>query len=149
MNAISEFSLEKHSGPYESWPLKSRLLRHGGPTSLLLPGHSLLHQFRTEHGFLFITDDDCPMEEVTHFVLCDSDLQSISSRFVGWAYCSFTLERVEWVDAQHLLAVFDHDDPWVVTIRSWGIPYLVPRLKLTRMKSPNQALQATAAPPRS
>ena len=149
MTALNEFSLEKHSGPYESWPLKSRLLRHGEPTALLLPGYSLLHQFRIGHGFLFVTDYDCPMEEVTEFTLCDSELRSISRRFVGWAYCSFTLERVEWLDAEHLLAVFDHDDRWLVSIRSWGIPYLMPRLKLTRMKSPNEALQATAAPPRN
>ena len=149
MTALTEFSLEKHSGPYESWPLKTRLLRNGEPISLLLPGYSLLHQFSTEQGFLFITDDDCPMEEVAHFILCDSDLRCVSSRFVGWAYCSFILERVEWLDPRHLLAVFDHDDPWLVTIRSWGIPYLLPRLKVARMKSPNPALQATAASPRS
>jgi hypothetical protein len=114
-----------------------------------VPGYSLLHQFRTERGYLFVTDDDCPMEEVTHFILCDFRFRRVSSRFVGWAYCSFLLERVEWLDPWHLLAVFDHDDSWLVTIRSWGIPYLVPRLKLARLKSPNQALQATAAPPRS
>jgi hypothetical protein len=149
MTALTEFSLKKHPGPYESWPLKSRLLRNGEPTSLLLPGYSLLHQFRTEHGFLFITNYDCPMEEVTEFTLCNSKLRRISVRFVGCPYDSFTLQRVEWIDERHLMAVFDQNDPWLVTIRRWSIPYFRPRLTVRRMKSPNEAPHATATAPGS
>src|SRR5437867_9201341 len=106
MTPLTEFSLEKHSGPYESWPLKSRLLRNGQPTRLSLSGYQLLHQFRVEPGFLFITDYDCPYEESTHVTLCDSNLRRLSSRFLGWPYTSFLLHRVEWLDPQRLVAIF-------------------------------------------
>ena len=138
MTALTEFSLEKHPGPYESWPLNSRLLRNGEPTRLSLRGYQLLYQFHTQEGFLFVTDYDCPFEESTFITLCDSNLRQISRRFFGWPYTSFILHRVEWLDPRHLVAVFDEYCKYLVTIRPWGIPWLRPRLKLSRMKSPNR-----------
>jgi hypothetical protein len=132
MTQLTEFSLETHSGPYESWPLKSRLLRNGQPTHLKLSGYQLLHQFRTDSGFLFVTDYDCPFEEMTHFTLCDSNLRRLSNRFLGAPYTSFLLRRVEWLDPRHFMAIFDEYCQYLLTIRSWGIPYLRPRLKLSR-----------------
>jgi hypothetical protein len=145
MTPLTEFSLETHAGPYESWPLKSRLLRNGQPTRLLLWGHQLLYQFRTENGFLFITDDDCMFEEITHFTLCDSNLRRLSVRFLGAPYTSFLLHRVEWLDPKRFLAIFDEYCQYLLTIRSWGIPWLRPRLKLSRrFKKPNPALMTDA-----
>src|SRR5687768_8225119 len=98
MTFVNEFSLQKHEGPYKTWPLKSRLFRNGQPTTLSLPGYSLLHQFLIEDGFLFITDYNCPMEEITEFTWCDSSLRRTSSRSVGWPYESFLLDRLEALD---------------------------------------------------
>jgi hypothetical protein len=47
MNSISRLALEQHEGPYEKWPLRSRLFLDGKPTGLSLPGYDLLHQFET------------------------------------------------------------------------------------------------------
>jgi len=139
MTALTEFSLEKHSGPYESWPLRSRLLRNGQPTRISLTGHQLLYQFNTEDGFLFVTDYDCPFEESTHLTLCDSNLRCLSRRFFGAPYTSFMLRKAEWLDPRRIVVIFDEYCQHLVTIRRWGIRYLWPRLKVSRMKSPKRA----------
>src|SRR6266508_3806727 len=45
MKPIIRFALEKHDGPYETWPLRSRVSLDGKPTDISLPGYTLLHQF--------------------------------------------------------------------------------------------------------
>ncbi len=78
---------------------------------------------------------------MTHFTLCDSSLRRLSNRFLGGPYVSFLLRRVEWLDPQRFMAIFDEYCQYLLTIRSWGIPWLHPRLKLSRrFKSPNRAL---------
>src|SRR5206468_5883961 len=44
MKPITRFALEKHDGPYETWPLRSRVSLDGKPTDISLPGYTLLHQ---------------------------------------------------------------------------------------------------------
>jgi hypothetical protein len=139
MDEITEFSLETHAGPYETWPVKSRLLRNGQPTRASLPGYVLLHQFRVAEGFLFITDYDCPFEEMTELTLCDHNLRRLSHRSFGAPYCSYLLQGVQVVDSRRLIVTIYKDHPSLVTLRDWNIPYLVPRLKITRSKSPTQA----------
>jgi len=135
MKAITEFSLEIPTVPREDWPLKLRLLRRGRPTSLALPGRELLHQFGDEAGFLFITDYDCPFEESIEFILCDAELVCRGRCTAGAPYCSVWLSHVEWIDHRHLRVELDRDGTWLLTIRSWGIPYLFPRLRLKRCKN--------------
>jgi hypothetical protein len=130
MTPISRFTLENHDGPYETWPLRSRLFLDGLPTDLTLPGYTLLHQFETAQGYVLVTDCDCPHEEVTSFALVSTRLRLQSCRWLGWMYETFLLERLDWRDDRTFIASFCGGRRWRFTIRRWGIPYLRPRLRV-------------------
>jgi hypothetical protein len=131
MKPINRFTLERHDGPYEKWPLRSRLFLDGRPTDLSLPGYALLHQFETSDGYILLTDYDCPFEEITNFVLISKHLRLLSCRWLGGMYETFLLERIEWIDPRTFIAFIGGSDHcWRLSIRSWGIPYIRPRLKL-------------------
>jgi hypothetical protein len=130
MKPITRFALEKHDGPYETWPLRSRLSLDGEPTDISLPGYTLLHQFETSNGYILVTDYDCPFEEITNFALISKQLRVQSCRWVGWMYETFLLERIEWIDDRTFTAHFHGSLCCRLTVRTWGIPYVRPRLKL-------------------
>ena len=90
MQPIERFSLERHSGPYETWPYRTRLLDGGAPTGLALPAYVLLHQFEVPGGFLLVLDDDCPHEEITSFCLLSADLRVAKCAFRSrrWHVCA-------------------------------------------------------------
>lgn len=130
MKPITRFALEKHDGPYETWPLRSRLSLDGKLTDISLPGYTLLHQFETSNGYILVTDYDCPYEEITNFALISKQLRVQSCRWLGWMYETFLLERIEWIDDRTFTAFFCGNLCCRLTVRSWGIPYFWPRLKL-------------------
>jgi hypothetical protein len=129
MTRIDRFSLETHEGPYEKWPLRSRLFLDGQPTDVRLPGYQLLDQFETPDGYILITDYDCPFEEATNFALVSKSLRLQSCRTIGWMYETYILERIEWQDELRFIAFIHGGCPWRFTIRSWWIPYIRPRLR--------------------
>jgi hypothetical protein len=133
MKPVSCFSLENHSGQYETWPLRTRLLRDGMPTSTLLPGYSLLYQFEIADGYLFVTDWDCPFEESTNFILVNKAFRVLSSRSIGAPYSSWMLVHLRCIDQNRCEADFGDGDTWLITIRPWGIPYLLSRIRLDRI----------------
>ena len=130
MKPINRFSLQQHDGPYEKWPLRSRLSLDGKPIGVSLPGYTLLQQFETSSGYILVTDYDCPFEEITNFALISKQLRLQSCRWLGWMYETFLLERIEWIDDRTFTAFFHGNLCCRITVRSWGIPYLRPRLKL-------------------
>jgi len=130
MKPINRFTLEKHDGPYEKWPPRSRLSLDGKPTDISLPGYALLYQFETSNGYILVTDYDCPFEEITNFALISKQLRLQSCRWLGWMYETFLLERIEWIDDRTFTAFFCGNFCCRLTVRSWGIPYVRPRLKL-------------------
>jgi hypothetical protein len=130
MKSITRFELQKHDGAYETWPLRSRLFLDGKPTGISLPGYTLLHQFETPNGYILVTDYDCPYEEITNFALISKQLRLKSCRWLGWMYETFLLERIEWIDDRTFTAFFCGNLSCRFTVRSWGIPYIRPRLKL-------------------
>jgi hypothetical protein len=129
---IDRFELQAHTGPYQSWPGRSRLIVDGELHSTAVPGYTLLRQYALSDGFLLVTDFDCPFEESTCFVLLSPYLRVLSHRTLGGMYSSFLLKRVQWCTERELVASFiDHGD-WRLTIRSWSVPYLRPRLGLVK-----------------
>lgn len=133
MGIVARFSLARHQGPYETWPLRTRLHADGKPTEVCVSGYELLHQFETPAGYLLVTDYDCPFEEATSFILLRRDLRLVSYRTLSVPYGSFSLDRIEQLADDRFRAVFYDNDAWLVVIRSWGIPYLRPRLQLKRI----------------
>lgn len=117
MRPIQTFSLERHDGPYERWPARTRLLRDGVDTGVDVPGYTLLHQLEVPGSrFLLITDHDCPWEEDTRVLLLDERLRVIASSTFGppWGY--FLLKDVTVVDERTLDLSFDARAPWRVTV---------------------------------
>jgi hypothetical protein len=135
MDTSTCFSLAPHSGPFESWPLRSLLLLDGVPCATQVPGCALRHQFALADGHLLVTDFDCPFEEATSFVLLNRKSQLVSCRTLAVPYGSYTLERFEWLDDRNARVTFSGNDPWLLTIRDWGIPLLRPRLRLGRIRA--------------
>ncbi len=137
MNTINRFSLEAHVGPYESWPLRSRLLIDGAPTGLKVKGYVLLRQFETASGFLLVTDYDCPFEESVNFVLVSKDLRKVlGERTLGAMYGTFLLENVTWTNERHFAATFmGIEGHWDFRIRDWSMPLIFQRLKMTYVAS--------------
>jgi hypothetical protein len=131
--AINRFALEKHDGPYKKWPLKSRLIVDGVKTETKIPGYSLLHQFETNTGYLLVTDYDCPFEEATDFSLLDREFSLLAHRSIGAMYCSFLLEKIEWLDENNLIATFYQDDHWKISIELFGGLLSQPRISAKPM----------------
>ena len=148
MHPIDRFALERHAGPYESWPHRTRLLDRAAPTQLKLGGYALLHQFEMAGGFLLVLDDDCPHEEITSFYLLGPDLRVLSRRWLGVPYGSFFLRAIEWIDERRFVADFSDGEQVAAEqierssarqptwdrvgfeFRSRGIPFVRPRLGL-------------------
>ena len=141
MEKICLFSLERHEGPYEKWPLRTRLFVNGEPSRTTLPGYTLLHQYLTEYGFLLLTDCDCPYEETTNIVLLDrTTLRIISHKQFCAPSASFNLDKFEWIDRQKAKLTFYKDDHWLLTLRPIGIAFLFPRLRVQRLHSPSESI---------
>ena len=139
MKPTTQFLLETPDVPYEQRPSHSQLFVDGKPTSLRLPGYSLLYQFDTQAGFLLVTDYDCPYEEITNFILLSHDLRVVSRRSLGATSftfipnASYLLKSIKWIDEWHFVAIPNGEDSnWLFTIRKWGIPYLRPQLKMQK-----------------
>ena len=133
MQTTSRFALESHAGPYEKWPLRSRVIVDGEPSPTVIPGYCLLDQFKIPGGYLLITDYDCPFEEATSFVLLGFSSELLSHRTLGVPYGSFNLEQIDWMDEMTAEVVFWENDRWLLTLRPWGIPFLRPRIHLRRI----------------
>ena len=118
MQVIIVFSLVTHSGAYKDWPLKTPLLLNGQPTSLVIPGFQLLHQFQLQSGeYLLITDWDCPFEEATEFLLISGDFKIIARKKLGTPYASFLLDSVEVLNNHQLKVTIFENDHFLLTIK--------------------------------
>lgn len=137
MIPINCFSLRFPSGERDSWPERVQLRADIKTTSLTVSGYALLHQFETSHGFVLVTDFDCPYEEAVCFTLIDKSLAKIESeRCVGSPYGSYWLQRIVWRDDRHFTASFKNEsDQWEFSIRSWGLPLVRQKLAMVRVKS--------------
>jgi hypothetical protein len=130
MKRIERFSLQADS----------LLVADGEPTSSRIPGIEILEQFEIIAGYLLVTDYDCPFEETFHFILLDHDLRTVSCRSLG-ARFSFVpdggvhlLQELRWEDDWHFVVILtDAPERWRFTIRKFGIPFLQPRLSITRL----------------
>jgi hypothetical protein len=114
MQPLTTFSLQKHAGPYESWPLVSGLLREGIGVGKNVPGYVLEAQYRCHVGYLFVTSWDCPFEEQLEVVLTDERFDILDSRSIGAMYDSTWLMSHEPLGDSQLLLHCDND--WDVRV---------------------------------
>lgn len=106
----------------------------GELTRTRIPGYCLLHQFKTQFGYLLITDFDCPFEEATSFSLLSFSNQLLSHHTLGVPYGSFNLERIDWIDETSAKVVFYEKDQWLLTLRPRRIPFIWSRIQLRRIR---------------
>ena len=102
MELQQRFSLAKHVGPYEHWPVKTALLCDGVPTGTQIEGYVIEAQYRCAHGHLLITSFDCPFEEANSFTLLDDRFQVLAEAKLGVMYGSFLLND-HWPLDRHTL----------------------------------------------
>ncbi len=136
MTPIDRLALEQHSGPYENWPTRSRLIDAGVITATHVPGYNLLHQFELKAGSLLVTDYDCPFEEATTFILLAPDLHVLDTHTFGAPYASFLLDRIEVIDDSSLRVVFYDEDAWRVSVHKPALRFMRPRLRAERWPKP-------------
>jgi hypothetical protein len=135
MTELSEFSLGPSSSAVQKWfGNDSQLFRDGKPIPLHVEGSVLRHQFHTTQGYLFITDYDCPFEEITHITLCSHDFHLLSRRSFMGLFSSYPLDRMECLDHERLLLDFGPKQRWLLSLRPRGFPYLRPRIQLARVR---------------
>jgi hypothetical protein len=117
MERINAFSLEDHAGPYERWPLRSRLFFDGRDTGRSLGGYVVEAQFRVGGRYLLVTSDDCPFEETTRFYYLDGEFRVLSRKWFLTPYQSWCLQSMDPAGESSFRVVFYGDAPWLLRIR--------------------------------
>ena len=134
METTSHFFIEKHKGPYEKWPLKSKLFYDNKDTGRKIPGFSLRYQFKVGNETLLITDWDCPFEEVTEILILNGAFKIISHKRIGGWYYSWLLHGIEYVGDKQFLLFFG-EVTYKLTIRPNHFPWLLSKVRLEKIKS--------------
>ena len=91
MEALTQFTLARHEGPYERWPLTSRLFLEGADTGADVPGYVVEAQYRVDAGYLLITSYDGMFEESNDFVLLAPDFSVLARARLMVPYDTFLL----------------------------------------------------------
>lgn len=104
------------------------LLQNGKETGCALCGTNLILQYQTDDHFLFVTDYDCPYEELTSIYLLDPQLRIKARRHLP----AFLLSKLEWHSPTRFDAISYSEKRIAFTIRSWRIPYLRSQLGIIR-----------------
>ncbi len=123
MQAIEGFSLEQHSGPYEKWPLQSRLFHDGRDTGTSVPGYVIEAQYQCAQGYLLILSHDCPFEEANDFVLLSADYKRLARRMLGVPYGTYMIEAHRPVADDALMLRYFREEYFRLSIRRgwfWG-----------------------------
>ena len=131
MEPTSRFTLEKHQGPYETWPSTSRLFVDGAAVDTRVRGFVIDGQYETALGTLLLTSYDCPYEEASAFTLLDGDQRILATRELGAPYASYGLHAHWPVDALTLALHLDGDRFYTLHVQAPGrMPWQRHRLVL-------------------
>lgn len=135
MQPIDRFALEPHAGPYERWPLDSRLRDGGVACDARVPGYVIEAQYATPLGTLLVTSWDCPFEESSSFVLLDDALRVVAHRELLSPYASWLLDA-HWPEGEDTLVLHYQRDAFfrlqVLPPARWWPRW--PRLRLRRVR---------------
>jgi hypothetical protein len=130
---IHRYSLEAHSGPYESWPTTSVLCVNGLQTQTRIPGFVIEAQYASSMGDLLITSFDCPFEESNSFLLLNGSGSIISRAELLAPYSSFLLHEHWVIDSATIGLHYQEETFYTVRLLppgSWL--FRKPRLQLNR-----------------
>jgi hypothetical protein len=99
MQQTNLFSLETHSGPYETWPLANGLFFNGVDTHKKITGFLIEAQYICNDGYLLVTSMDCLFEETSNFILLDKDFNTIATNQLGVMYDTYLINTHWPVDS--------------------------------------------------
>lgn len=143
MKPCTLFSLAPLSQEERQHATESQLIISGLPSTTKIPGITLLHQYEVPNGYLLITDYDTPWEENIEVVLLNRNFKRVSSCTPNFFFFSvlpvvfFWLSKVDWINERTLVVHSSGPDiSYEIFIRSWGIPYLWPRLRARKLPTP-------------
>jgi hypothetical protein len=102
MHAIERFSLERHVGPYESWPRRTPVFDRGAPTQLAIRAYAAPAPVRGAWRIPARLDDDCPTRRFTTFCLPERRSCALLSRALARPALRFFLRAIEWIDERAL-----------------------------------------------
>lgn len=114
MKPVQLFSLESHQGPYDKWPLHTRLFANGVDTDQKVSGYVIEAAYKCETGYLLITSYDCLFEEANTFLLLNDRFKTIASKSLGGMYSTFLLEAHKPLSANSL--ALDYGDGLTYTL---------------------------------
>jgi len=117
MESIEAFTLAKHQGPYETWPLRTRLQFNNNETGTEIPGYIIEGQYRCDEGYLLITSHDCPFEESNDFILLGECFEILATEQLLVPYASFLLNAHWPVSSDSLLLHYYERLFFTLTIR--------------------------------
>lgn len=103
IQGISLFALPAHDGAYESWPLKTELLKRGAPTGKFVPGFVIEAQYEWDDHYLIVTSWDCPFEEAQEFLLLSANLDILAKKHLGAMYATVWIDKHEAVADNQVL----------------------------------------------
>ena len=116
MNIINKFSLQKHDGKYESWPLKSSLYYCGEELGVEIPGYVIDKQFELADYFLLFISWDCPFEEACEVYVLNKLKKIVSSYGFNASYNSYNLLTVTELSKNHYKLIFSELDHFELVI---------------------------------
>jgi hypothetical protein len=93
MEPITAFSVARHEGPYETWPLRTTLFFDGRETGTDIPGYVIEAQYKGRDYYLIVMSWDCLFEEANDFMLLDRDFKELARAQLGAWYETFLLDR--------------------------------------------------------
>jgi hypothetical protein len=131
MQPIELFSLESHAGPYEKWPLRTRLFADGVDSGQTVSGFVIEAQYRCQAGYLLITSYDCLYEAANTFTLLNDSVETIASTGLGVMYNTFLLEKQRPTSANSL--ELDYGDGLVYSLAIGSCVLGRPKLELSRL----------------
>ncbi|MDH5657664.1 MAG: hypothetical protein OEZ34_17245 [Spirochaetia bacterium] len=130
MKEIEDFSLEGHQGPYEKWPLKTRLFYKAEETGTFISGFVIEKQYSLNNEFYFlIASYDCPFEESNEFYLLDKNFKIKSRRSLIFPYESYLLMNVEIFNEKELLLEYASKVTYKLTLHP-GASWFQRKIKL-------------------
>jgi hypothetical protein len=131
MQPIKIFSLERHSGPYEKWPLQTRLFADGNDTGQTVAGFVVEAEYKCKAGYLLITSYDCLFEESNTFTLLNDKFETLTAVDLGAWYETFWLEKHK-PTAENSLEL-DYGDGLIYSLAIWVDILGRPTLKLVNL----------------
>ncbi len=116
MTPIDKFTIQKHEGQYEDWPLTSLIYFEGQVLESKVPGFVIEKQFELINYYLLLLSWDCPFEEGCEVVVLNRNFDIVGSHSFTPFYNSYALTSIEELSQNHYKLVFNNSDNFEMSV---------------------------------